>query len=111
MGNAVVDLFLVRISLSITLADTLGNNAGVALVVTSVLAIFALHTRRVLKEISAEGTAHDVVKLVLDKLVAEHFVNFLLALSNSTLSAQTEIHLSLVSVFLDETEFELNLSS
>lgn len=53
MGDAVIDLFLVRISLGITLADTLGNNAGVALGVASVLAILALHTSGVLEEIAA----------------------------------------------------------
>lgn len=52
MGNAVIDLLLVGIGLRIRLTDTLGNNAGIALRVTSVLAIFALHTSRILEELA-----------------------------------------------------------
>lgn len=108
--NAVVDLFFVRIGFCIALADTLGDHARIAFGMAGVLAVFALHTRRVLEEISAKRTAHDVVELVLDKLVTIHLVDFLLALSNGTLSSQTKVHLSL-SVFLDEAELELDLSS
>lgn len=108
--NAVVDLLFVRIGFSIALADTLGDDARITFVMAGILAVLALHTSRVLEEISAKRTAHDVVELVLDKLVAIHLVNFLLALSNSALSSQTKIHLSL-SVFLDEAELELDLPS
>lgn len=110
MRNAVIDLLFVRIGFRIALADTLGNDARIALVVAGILAVFALHTSRVLEEISTKRTAHDVVELVLDKLVAVHFVNLFFALSNSALSSQTKIHLSL-SVFLDEGELELDLAS
>lgn len=108
--NAVVDLLFVRIGFGIALADTLGDDAGIAFVVAGILAVFALHTSRVLEEIPAKRTTHDVVELVLDKLVAIHLVDFLLALSNSALSSKTKIRLSL-SVFLDEAELELDLSS
>jgi hypothetical protein len=106
----VIDLLFVRIRFRIALADTLGDDAGVALGVAGILAVFALHTRRILEEVSAKRTAHDVVELVLYKLVAVHLVDLLLALSNSALSSQTEIHLPL-SVFFDEAELELDLSS
>jgi hypothetical protein len=42
--NAVVDLFFVRIGFGIALADALGDDARIALVVASILAVFALHT-------------------------------------------------------------------
>jgi hypothetical protein len=108
--NAVVDLLFVRIGFRIALADTLGDDASITLGVTGILAVFALHTGRILEEISAKRTAHDVVELVLNKLVAVHLVDLFLALSNSALSSQTKIHLPL-SVFLDEAELELDLSS
>lgn len=108
--NAVIDLFFVRIGFGVALADTLGDDARIALVVASILAVFALHASRIFEEISAKRTAHDVVELVLDKLVAVHLVDLFFALSNSALSSQTKIHLPL-SVFFDEAELELDLSS
>lgn len=89
MGDAVIDLLFVRISFSITLTDTFGDNARVAFSVASVLAVLALHACRILEEVSAKGAAHDVVELVLDKLVSVHLVNLLLALTNSTHTTET----------------------
>lgn len=45
MGDAMVDLLLVRVRLGIRLADTFCDNAWVAFGVASVLAVFALHAR------------------------------------------------------------------
>jgi phosphatidylglycerophosphatase A len=87
--NAVVDLLLVRIRLSIALADTLGDNSRITLGVASVLAVLALHASRVLEELPTERTTHDVVELVLDELVAVHFVHLFLSLADGTLSSKT----------------------
>lgn len=97
-----VDLFLVRISLSVTLADTLCDHTGITLRMTGVLAILTLHASRVFEKISAKRTTHDVVELVLHELVAVHLVNFLLALTHSTLSAQTKVDWTAVVVRLVE---------
>lgn len=87
--DSVVDLLLLRVRLSIRLADTLGDNARVALCVAGVLAILALHTCRVFEKVTAERAAHDVVELALHKLVSVDIVDFLLALTNGTLSTET----------------------
>jgi len=47
MWYAMIQLFFVGIALCVRLADTLGNDLAVALLVTSILTILALHTSRV----------------------------------------------------------------
>lgn len=105
-----VDLFLLGIGLGIRLADALGDNTRVALRVASILAVLALHTGRVLEEVTTESTAHDVVKLPLHKLVAVNIVNLLLPLTNGTLSAQTGAHFSFVVRRFDEVQAQLYLA-
>jgi hypothetical protein len=53
MRDAMVDLLLVWICFCVRLADTLCNDTGIAFCVTSVLAVFALHSSRILEEIPA----------------------------------------------------------
>jgi hypothetical protein len=53
MRNAVVDLLFVGIGFGIGLADTLCDNTWVALLVTCQSAVRALHTSRVLEEVTA----------------------------------------------------------
>jgi hypothetical protein len=108
--DAVVDLFFVRIGLGVALADTLCDHAGIALGVASVLAVLALHTCRVLEEIPAKCAAHNVVELVLDKFVAVHLVNLLLALTNGTLSTKAKIDGAAISVGFDEAHLQLDLA-
>lgn len=106
-----VDLLLLGVGLGIRLADTFGNNAGVALRVAGIFAVLALHTGRVLEEVTTECTAHDVVELPLHKLVSIHIVNFLLSLANSTLSTQSGAKFSFVVRRLDEVQAQLDLAS
>ena len=70
MRNPMIDLLLVGIRFSIRLADTLGHDLGIALLMASILAIFALHASGVLEKISAQSTTHDVVELLYDEFVA-----------------------------------------
>lgn len=91
MGNPVVDLLLVGIGLIVCLADTLGDNLGIAFAMASILAVRALHTCGVLEEISTQRTAHDVVELLGDKLVALLFVDLFLLLADGTLSVETNV--------------------
>jgi hypothetical protein len=91
MRNPVVDLLLVGIGLIVGLADTLGDDLGIAFTVASILAVRTLHTRGVLEEISTQRTAHDVVELLGDKLVALLFVDLFLLLAHGTLSVETNI--------------------
>lgn len=109
MRNAVVDLLFVRVRLGIGLADTLGDDARVTLDVTCVLAVLALHAGAALEEIAAEGTAHNVVELPLDKLVAVHLVHLLLALPDGTFSAQTKVDGAAIRVLLEEAQAQLDL--
>lgn len=103
-----VDLFLVRIGLGVTFADTLGNDARITLCVASVLAVLALHASRVLEEVPAECTTHNVVELVLNELVAVHFMNFLFSLTNGTFSSKSKIHWSSILVCLNKTDLQLD---
>lgn len=106
-----VDLLFVGICFGIAFADALGHHASIALGVAGVLAVIALHAGRVFEKISAQRTAHDVVELALHKLVAVHFVDFLLALTNSALAAKTGFQGSAFPRVLHEVEAELDLSS
>jgi hypothetical protein len=91
VGNAVIDLLLVRIGLVVGFADTLGNNLGVTLAVAGVLAIRTLHAGSILEEFSTQCTAHNVVKLLGDELVALLLMNLLLLLAHGTLTVKTDV--------------------
>lgn len=110
MRDTMVDLLLLGVGLSVTLADTFGDDAGITLGVASVLAVLTLHTGRVLEEVAAQRTSHDVVELVLDELVAVHLVDLLLALTDSALSAKTEVYLPAVLVRLHEAQLQVDLT-
>ena len=94
--DAMVDLLLVRVGFVVGLANTLGHNLGVALLVAGVFAVGTLHTRSILEEFSAQRTAHDVVELLGNELVALFLVDFLLLLANGTLTVETDIERSAV---------------
>lgn len=87
MWNPVIDLLLVRVRLCIALTNALGDHAGITFGVAGVLAVFALHSRRVFEKVAAERTAHDVVELMLDELVPKDVVDFLFALSDGTFAS------------------------
>lgn len=106
-----VDFLLLGVGLSIRLADTLGDNTGVALRVASIFAVLALHTGRVLQKVTTECTTHYVVELPLHKLVSIDIVNLLLPLTNGTLSAQSGAKLSFIVRRLDEVQTQLDLAS
>lgn len=87
--NSVVKFFFVWIYLIASTRNTLGNNIGIALFVTCIFAIHALITPSVLEKIATVSAFHDIVELVLNKLVAMHFVDLFLLLSDCTLSSET----------------------
>lgn len=91
MRNTMVDFLLIRISLIVGLADTLSDDLGVTFPMACVLAVGTLHTGCVLEEVSAQSTAHDVVELLRDELVALLFVDFFLFLTDGTLSVETNV--------------------
>lgn len=105
-----VDLFFLGVCLRVALADAFGNYTLVAFRVTRILAVLTLHAGGVFEKIAAESTSHDVVELLLDKFVAIHFVDLFFALTNSTLSAETDVDGALVTVLLVETHLQLNLA-
>ena len=108
MRNTMIDLLLVWICLGVGLADTLGDNTSITLCVASIFAILALHTRRVFEKISTESTTHDVVKLLRNKFVAVHLMNFLFSLTDSTFSVESEIERSLVLRLLCEAKGQVD---
>lgn len=94
MGNAVIDLLFIRIGLVVGLADTLGDHFGITLAVAGVLAVCALHTSSVLQEIAAKSTAHNIVELLRDELVALLLVDLFFLLADSSLSIETDVERS-----------------
>jgi len=103
-----VDLLLVRIGLVIRFADAFGNNLGIALRMAGVFAVGTLHTGRVFQELSAKSTTHDVVKLLLDKLVTLLFVDLFFLLPDCTLSIQTDVKWPSGSGLLLEAHGQMN---
>ena len=43
MWNTMVDFFFLRVRFGIRLANTFGNNLGIAFLMASIFAVFALH--------------------------------------------------------------------
>lgn len=91
-----VEFGFVRVRLGIRLRDALGDHFGVTLLVTRVVAVCTLHTSRVLQEIAAQRAAHDVIELLLHKLVPVLLDHIFLSLTDSTLSAETDVEWGLV---------------
>jgi hypothetical protein len=106
--NAMIDLFLILVGFVIRFANTLRDNFGIALRVTGVLAVCTLHSSRVFEEVSTKGTSHDVIELLLDKFVALLLVNFLLFLSNSSLSIEADVEWSSGNCLLLEAHCQVN---
>lgn len=91
MWNAMIDLLFIRIRLGIGLADALGDDAGIAFGVAGITTILALHAGRVLEEFTAQGTTHDVVELLGDKLVTKHLVDLFLSLANGAFAIESGV--------------------
>jgi hypothetical protein len=85
MRNPVVEFRLIRIGFGVRLCDALGDHFAIALFMARVLAVRALHSSRVLQEISAQSTPHDVIEL----------------LPNGTFSVQTDVEGSSVFALFD----------
>ena len=86
-----VDFLLVRVGLVIRLADTLGDDLGIALAMASILAVGTLHSCSILQKVAAQSTAHDVVELLGDELVTLLLVYLFLLLSDGTLTVETDV--------------------
>lgn len=96
MRYPVINFFFIGVGLVVRLADTLGDDFGVTLLVAGVLAVRTLHAGCVLEEISAKGAAHDVIELLRDELVTLLLVDFFLLLADSTLTVEADIKRSSV---------------
>ena len=53
MRYTVIELFLVGIGFRVRLADAFGNNLCIAILVTKILAVLALHSSRILEKFTA----------------------------------------------------------
>lgn len=86
-----VEFGFIRIGFGVGLGDTLGDDLWITFLVASVIAIRALHTRGVFEEFTTESTTHNVVKLLLNKLVAILFDNLFFTLTNGAFSTKSSI--------------------
>lgn len=91
-----INLLFVRICLVVGFADALREDFRITTAVASVFAIFTLHTRAVFEKFAAKRTAHDIVELLRDELVALFFVDFFFPLTNSTLPIKANIEWSTI---------------
>lgn len=106
--DTVVQLFLLRIRLCVRLAYTFGDNFGVAFLVASVLAVLTLHASRVLKEISAKSTTHDIVKLLKHEFVPIQLVDLFFTLTDSPFTVKANVEWSPIFDLLLEAQSQLN---
>lgn len=67
---------------------------------TGVFAVFALHASRILEKVATQSTAHDVVKLLYDKLVTVQLVYLFFPLSHGTFTVQSNVEWSFIPVLL-----------
>ena len=98
-----IDFSLIRIGLGVRLCDAFCDDFPVALFVTCEFTIGTLHSSGIFQKFSTKRATHDVVELLLDELVAILLVDFLLLLTNSTLTTKSKIEILLVFVLLDYT--------
>ena len=63
---------------------------------TGILTILTLHTSRILQKVSTKSTSHDIVELLQDEFVPEHFMNFFFALTYGTFTVQANVERSSV---------------
>lgn len=91
MGDAVIDLLLVGIGLVVRLADTFGDDLGIALAVAGIFAVGTLHAGSILQKVATQGTAHDIVELLRDELVTLLLVDLFLLLAHGTLAVETNV--------------------
>lgn len=68
---------------------TFCHHLFVALLVTCISTVLALVSSSIEKELAAECTKNDLVKLFLNEFMAIHFMHFALALTNSALPTET----------------------
>lgn len=73
-------------AVGIRFRDTLGDNLGVTLFVTSVSTVLTLVSFSGKEELLTQGTHDGLVELPLDKFVAVHLVDIALSLSDGSLS-------------------------
>lgn len=104
MGDTMIDLFFVGVGLVVGFADTLGDDLLVTFSVTSILAVSTLHTGRILQEVAAKSTAHDVVELLRNELVSLLLVDFFLLLSDGSLTVQSNVEWTAVLQLLGYTQ-------
>lgn len=86
-----LDMFLIRIRFGVGFADALGDDLGKAFAVAGILAILALHARRVFEEFSTKGTPHDGVELLDDEFVTKLLMDSFLTLANGALAIEADV--------------------
>ena len=89
--DTVIQFGFIGVRFCIRLRDTLCYHFRVTFLMASVLAVRTLHASSILEELAAESAAHNVVELLLHKLVPVLLVHLLFALANGSLAAEPSI--------------------
>lgn len=104
MWDSMIDLLFIRIGFGIRLADALRNHLLVTTLVAGILAICALHTSRVLEEVTTERATHYVVECLRGEFVAILLDHVFLLLPDCTFTTQTYIESFPLLDLFDEAE-------
>lgn len=102
-----IEFRFVGIGFCVGLRDTFRHHLGITLLVASIFAVRTLHAGRILEKLAAQGATHDVVELLLHKLVTVLLMHLFLLLPDGALSAKTQIKWRLVLCMLDERHRQL----
>ena len=89
-----IEFLFVRVGFCIGFADTLGNDLGETIRMTGVLAVLALHPRRILEKLTTKSAPHDTVELLFDKFMSILLLDFFFTLSDSAFPAKSDVEAS-----------------
>lgn len=89
--DTVVDLLLISLPVGSGFGDTLGDDLGVAPLVTGVSTVLALVTFSGEKQFTTQSTHYGLVELALNELVAVHLMHVTLAFLDGTLTTESLI--------------------
>ena len=91
-----IQLLFIRVGVCIRLANTFGDNLGIAFLVAGILAVLALHSSRIFEEVPTKRATHDVIELLKDKFMTVKLMYLFLSLTDSAFAIQPDIKRSLV---------------
>jgi hypothetical protein len=91
MRNTMVDFLLLGVGFRIRFRYAFSDDLLVTFLMASVLAIRTLVSGGILQEVTAQRASHNIVKLLLHKLMTILLMYFLFPLTYGTLTAEAEL--------------------